>query len=458
MRAALLLLAAVSPVCFAWSGLRSEYAGNQALTEAQGLLKGGPYTVHPGPGGGARAVGGAFITGPGGRTVPADLAVNFTRRATLNVAARALSAAVPVLGAGVLIYDVYDALRVKPDGQGGLDWDPGASQVPKTQYCATSSNFMSGVGYHVQGTFCGGSPAAAGAAICANANLQKPSLACTVVGTGPSSAQIRTDLGGYFSYGTINFTTSQALGCNPLLNGNAAELGPDGLCESDYPRQPIEAPFAAEKVLNATDYANSLDYENLLRDSIGLGPVTIPPAPEAVQEVPASGVPSIAGPVTTTQHANGTTETATGWNFARDPLRKNTGKWNPTTTTTEKDVNGNPVGTPTTTTTTTPDGEGTTDPNDPCTSDPSRLGCIGAGEVEDMDLPGEERPFQVSTQSGWGASDGACPAPPVVVVFGRSLTFDNAILCTFLAGIRFALLAVAGLVAARIVLGGFKEG
>jgi hypothetical protein len=217
-----------------------------------------------------------------------------------------------------------------------------------------------------------------------------------------------------------------------------------------YPQQLEAAPFA-EKVMSATDFASSLDYARMLREAVGHADMPFPPgAFKPTQELPAS-VPSVQGPIVRTVHEDGTvTEVATGWDFARDPVIRNQGFWNATQTTTKKDANGNVTGT-STTGATNPSGTPAPNPDDACSVDPGRLGCIGLGEPPSDQVP--KREVSVSFEAEDIGLEAACPAPLSMGDAGQ-LSFQPA--CDAAVMARPVILAVAAFTALSICVFGVR--
>ncbi|MES2099389.1 MAG: hypothetical protein V4569_06180 [Pseudomonadota bacterium] len=104
-------------------------------------------------------------------------------------------------------------------------------------------------------------------------------------------------------------------------------------------------------------------------------------------------------------------------------------------------------------TTTTSSGSGTVqDPLDPCTNNPDRVGCLEHGQdPQEPDLDNEEIPVEVTPQGGWGASDGTCPAKVQTASLG--MVDPYGLFCTYMTGIRFAVIGVAWLIGALIFIG-----
>lgn len=120
------------------------------------------------------------------------------------------------------------------------------------------------------------------------------------------------------------------------------------------------------------------------------------------------------------------------------------------------------VTTTTTTTTTKPDG--TTDtkteerpPNetappapalDICVEHPEIIACGAAGNVDDVDIPEIEKPFNISSEK---TAAGSCPSPIQFTVRGYQYSLSWSLVCDFASSIRGIVLAIAWLSAAIFV-------
>lgn len=468
-----LLGVAITGQAHAWAGLRSEFGANVSMVQAQGMLKNGTYTVQSVPGGGARVLGPATVRGPGGVVISSELSVGVGRQAATAMAIRAGSLALPAVGAGLLIWDIYDTFRAKPDGTGAVDWDPGQPEVPSEVYYWRG--FVSGAG-QAPSTYATASVAmqsafawafGAGSSCTGDGTFNSPRtcqtrtmvdvvqvsaaswsaglrLCQTIdIGSGPGAPSCTTD-GAAITASRYGPEPGLACPTVGLPAGVAPIKGPDGMCPTgDYSQKVEAAPFA-EKVMGATEFANSLDYARMLREAVGHADMPFPAgAFKPTQELPAT-LPPVPGPVTTTTHEDGTvTEVATGWNFKRDPVIRNQGFWDATQTTTKKDANGNVTGTSTTGTTNPGNGAPAPDPSDPCSVDPGRLGCVGLGE------PPPDGPQWSESDVPWSPIDlglpAGCPAPHDWQWRGYTLRLNYQPLCDVAGLVRVALVLLTSL-------------
>ncbi|MDD5323311.1 MAG: virulence factor TspB C-terminal domain-related protein, partial [Methylococcales bacterium] len=101
----------------------------------------------------------------------------------------------------------------------------------------------------------------------------------------------------------------------------------------------------------------------------------------------------------------------------------------------------------TTTTTTTNDSPPVDSPPD----DPS----VEFDTVDDVDLPTQSLP-DMATPVSWG--EGTCPADPVATVFGHPIPIPVHVVCTYMSGVRTAVILLFSLIAAYIVIGVKFEG
>jgi hypothetical protein len=94
-----------------------------------------------------------------------------------------------------------------------------------------------------------------------------------------------------------------------------------------------------------------------------------------------------------------------------------------------------------------------------CKDNPESSICVGQnfGEVNDVDLT--DKPINVSITpilEGALGQAGSCPAPRAITLGGQTKYFDYTTFCNFSNGIRPVILAFAWLLAAGILVGGFK--
>lgn len=90
-----------------------------------------------------------------------------------------------------------------------------------------------------------------------------------------------------------------------------------------------------------------------------------------------------------------------------------------------------------------------------CELSPDSAGCQELGDAPEPDaIPGVERPISaIVPQGGWGADTAACPAPVTVSMQGQTIAIPFDLFCTYMGGIRFAVLAWAWISAAFIFVG-----
>lgn len=110
-----------------------------------------------------------------------------------------------------------------------------------------------------------------------------------------------------------------------------------------------------------------------------------------------------------------------------------------------------------------------TDPNAPpqtekqpglCDQYPDILACqkVELGELTPDTIPDDRRVMAITPSSGWGPSNGSCPAPRTAVVMGKTISMPFTGLCDFANAIRPLIIGMAWLSAALIFMGlGRKE-
>lgn len=408
---------------------------------------------------------------PGGRSVSNTINYRLTPYGTLTIGARALMT-LPYVAVGWAIWDIYDAIRVRPDGAGGLAFDPGVEPTQSLDFIFYGPNWSTGPGYP---TF---DPVAVhnqDPSITYDGFMQLTWGAAQMTGlTDPSSCQVPAHVDGASPTTCRTMSTRRDATCLYIAGptsgqscaprtvtrnhqGVAVEtmvcpvgsVGWDSRCGTGSYTQPMTAQEAAD-MLTASQTIQNLDYQALLNEALGRGPMLIPSG--SAVEV-GNTVAAIDGGTETTYHPDGSrTEKKTEYLFQRDPISLGNGRYTSRFTTTTYGADGNPTGPPT-----------INEPNpdapsqdDPCAIDPSRLMCQGMGQVEDPGLQTENRQVDFTPDSGFGSSSDTCPAPPQLALSFGSVTFDNTILCDWLLYVRALLVTVSGMVAAGIIIGGFR--
>lgn len=111
----------------------------------------------------------------------------------------------------------------------------------------------------------------------------------------------------------------------------------------------------------------------------------------------------------------------------------------------------------TTNTSTTPAPSTPQDPNDPCTADPNRLGCMQSGTPPTDPAPApRDVPFSIDPVNFGG--QGSCPAPITFAALGRSYAFEWTPMCNVLVTwVRPVVLVLSVAAAAMIFIGGLKS-
>lgn len=92
-----------------------------------------------------------------------------------------------------------------------------------------------------------------------------------------------------------------------------------------------------------------------------------------------------------------------------------------------------------------------------CDKYPDSIGCLKAGEPQSVELPKDTKTVSVTPQSGWGSDNAACPAPRAVNILGVPAIIDNSLICSFMSGIRFAVLGAFGIMSALVFVGGLRH-
>lgn len=92
-----------------------------------------------------------------------------------------------------------------------------------------------------------------------------------------------------------------------------------------------------------------------------------------------------------------------------------------------------------------------------CEKHPDILACAKMDEPHEEELPQEEKPIEITPDSGWGADGASCPAPKMISVQGRQIAVPFDLFCKYMDGMRPIILAMAWLSAAFILVGA-REG
>lgn len=393
----------------------SEFQANRALNNAQRMNQ----TWQ------ARAAVNGFDVGrtfdmaaPGGRRVAAEYAVRLSSRQIAIAGAVSLASRISLpLAIGTAAYELYDAYRTVPDGQGGLVRDTGQEPISQTVQQWSCQGYVGGTPVSA----CTANFTAKFSRVEGNRTYYLTSpVTCTLSG-GLYSCQVnwvsvRTSDGGDGFGGTAGANplpgTTQQPGCPgyfdvfkgvPVPAGSP--IGSDGKCATGAYTTPQTAQEVADQALAGQQF-RAIDYDALVREALGnpaTGGIGITNDMDRQVNAPAY----VAGPESTTSNPDGTvTTTATGWNLARDPLRRTEVIATPTSTSTTRTASGTVVGTPTTTTGANAAGDPATDP---CVGDPGRLGCIGLGTAPAVDVP------KSTVSVSWAAEaiglPAGCPAP-----------------------------------------------
>ena len=93
------------------------------------------------------------------------------------------------------------------------------------------------------------------------------------------------------------------------------------------------------------------------------------------------------------------------------------------------------------------------DPPGLCEMYPDILACAKTGDLAATPVPNENRALQITPDTGYGPSNGACPAPRTAVIMGQSISMPFDLLCTFADSIRPIVIAFAWLTAALTFFG-----
>lgn len=90
---------------------------------------------------------------------------------------------------------------------------------------------------------------------------------------------------------------------------------------------------------------------------------------------------------------------------------------------------------------------------DLCEKNPDILACQKLDTPTEDTLEKKDKTVTVNPDSGWGASDAACPAPKSITVNGRLIQIPYDLFCQYMHGIRPVVISMAWLSAGFILLG-----
>lgn len=217
------------------------------------------------------------------------------------------------------------------------------------------------------------------------------------------------------------------------------QIGWDGKCNTGR-YAPISSDAAVEKLVQVPPDLEKL--RDAVREAVDSGMQDAPAAQELTGPESQTGTPESS---TTTGPEGTTTTTKTpvyNYTYAGDTITYQT------TYRTETCTGANSCST----TTTTPPKPTEQDPEDPCTAAPDRAGCAKLGTPPSPeDLKKKDVPVSITPESGFGAGTGTCPGP--IQLLNGATVDPFGLVCTYMAGIRFAIIGVAWLMAALIFLG-----
>jgi Neisseria meningitidis TspB protein len=449
--------------------IRSEYVANQVIASLQNA-RGGTISAS---GNGLRIAAQGAISGPGGRTAIATVvgnvgiagAAGLVVRAALGVSALGLA-----ITAGSALKDFLDDNRISPNPAGGVNVDDGVPQSARLFYSTSEgdTNYRFGsptdaANYAMQQQFAtwragwGSLPEKwhfreMGALQCSGLSCYGKQLQVINCNSSPCAV-----------IGQIDFATqvgsSTQMGCSDV-DGQSQVPGWDNKCRSGITTRTITGDQAAEEL--ALRRHNDQQYEAALRSAIGMlpGDYDLGRASDQEDEITEVQPQSLPGPTTTKVSGVGsdqrTTSVVTGWNWARDPLRKNTGTWTETKTTTVTDSNGQVISVETEgmtgNTPTDSEGKGGID----CAKNPTAVACANLDSPDNVPLPEKQVQVTFAPFAGFGPDTASCPTKALNLRLAPGLDFSYAMLCSWADMLRFAIIGIALVIASRIVIGGTK--
>lgn len=246
--------------------------------------------------------------------------------------------------------------------------------------------------------------------------------------------------GGSNPSGYMPMTKYSGCKTGDTLNASTGMCVPPGYVPSGTPVQASDTDWAKVPTTGIPD--------NVLTGVMVEGKQFLPATPEtstAVQTVPLSNV--YKDPTTGTSYRDFAYVTP------NDPQSANL----QVVKTQVDPATGNPVTDPTTGNT-----SGTTKPEDPCTANPNRVGCMDKGDIPAApDLLKSEKTITIAPDSGWGSDTAACPADIVVPMRTRGAqpaVFSYQPVCKAADMFRPVIIGMAWLFAVLIAIGVARRG
>lgn len=381
-------------------------------------------------GSGSVAVADAFaVTGPGG-SLPLTVSrqVDWDHVAVAGVAGLAATKS-PWGGGASAAYDLWNQLRTKPDGQGGLLRDTGASPND-VQVMLWSANGP-------PGTY------ATAEAACASTGYPNVDM------RGDNFAACRTASGGGpYAFVTGYMTTQKQCPAVTDMSGTipGGLAGIDGKCPTGRYTAASQAEIRAMlDSLPAVQTAAQTQAQNLVQDALNRQTVDITPQSQSLTG-PSSQ--SLTPTTETTTNPDGTTATKTVTpTYSYTYTGGDTITYQITNTT----VNNNNGQTTTTTTTTNSNGTAV----DICKANPTASACAELGTADVTRPSPEQKPLSITQQSM--PSNAGCPAPLSFAVMGHEYAVSWQPVCdASVTWVRPVILVVAFALAAWVFVGGLQ--
>lgn len=262
----------------------------------------------------------------------------------------------------------------------------------------------------------------------------------TTGGSCPSAVFTEDWAGAVIGTQTTNLCPAVPGATNPAYQSPGGPAGPDGKCPTGT-TQPATETEVQTKLAPAVDTPDKL--QGVTKDMLDAGVDLTPYAEPAKVTGPASVTQTPT--TTTTTSPNGTPQTTTTTVTNNITYEGDHFTWNNTTIVNKPDGSSE---------TTTEEPEPTkTD----CEKDPTLISCQKPDVPNAPDMPEKKVDVTWAKDGGWGAETGQCPANRTINFMGRPFEVDMQLWCFFFAGIRFAVIGAASILAVLIVIGGIKE-
>lgn len=385
--------------------------------------------------------------------VPVTQTANVSKAAIAKAAAKVGVKAIPGVATAYALAELVDILgdayRLNDGVVEGRNDGPHACIPAGSSYRVTQSNMTSGLSAdsfeNAFASFAVRNPN--------YSNFSDQSIgSCTRYGSGCTCA-VLYKRNSSMTQATLNTADAQyPVTFRPISEAEIEQAALNSFANQDYSKRMYDALKRDEGVYEGTWSGDYNPVKSTTPVTVSASPVTSSPRVVSTTETPRAD-----GSVDTTT----VTETTTVSPVVTGSTHGDTKIAYPSHTTTTTTVTNNVTNITNTTTTVTnhlpaeeAGGDGSESPTDPCTSNPTRVGCAVLGDPPPAeDIPKQDVPISITPVVF--ASAAGCPAPITFEAYGsRSISFEP--MCNTVSGFRPLFLALASLTAAIVFMGALK--